>query len=277
MKFEDTNLPQVELVRDAFNQAYANSRTELTEIFQQQIDFLYQNQMMNLDADKAEGIITEEKYNEIKAQRENIRAGQLKQLPLIVEKQIDPMFTATKLGLVAEIRNHSEDPSSPILIAAALLSDSVRSVIDYLKIDAKFGPAVSSIAADINELKAYPDKAEANLAAACSETKRIISARMILSLDRIPAQVEKMKGMTPQFPPNEEQNVFAQAKAVWGNDKTQDKRLVDVFNKAATLLKSSYKIEISETNGAPLLIKSNNTPQKALPGPKKPIIGDDGF
>ena len=277
MKFEDTNLPQVELVRDAFNHAYANSRTELTEIFKQQIEFLYQNQIMSLDMEKAEGRLTEEKYLEIKAQRDNIREGQLKQLPLIVEKQIDPMFSTTKLALVSEIQNHSEAPSSPALIAATLLADSVRSVKDYLKLDAKFGGAVSAVAADINEIKAYPDKAEANLAAACSDAKRIVMARMILSLDRIPAQVEKLKGMTPQFPPNEELNVFAQTKALWGNDKKQDKRVVEVFNKAAALLKSPYKIEISETNSAPVLIKGGNTPPKALPGPKKPIIGDDGF
>ena len=88
MKFEDTNLPQVELVRDAFNHAYANSRTELTEIFKTQIESLYQNQILMLEMEKAEGRLTEEKYLEIKTQRDNIREGQLKQLPLIVEKQI---------------------------------------------------------------------------------------------------------------------------------------------------------------------------------------------
>jgi hypothetical protein len=85
--------------------------------------------------------------------------------------------------------------------------------------------------------------------------------------------------MKKKYPiaPLQEEKIFAEVKILWGNDKKQDTRLKDVFNRVAEAESSTYRIEVKADGSPELVAGAKITPPKALPGKRKgPIIkGDD--
>jgi hypothetical protein len=282
MKFAETGLKQDKLVEEAFNYSYEYNRAlapELEAQFKQQIESQFQFQLDYLNDGKDSGQMTDDEYNLKKSRLEMQKDMQLKQLPKIVSQQLDLMFNATKLGPVLEVQNNSENTSASLL-ASALLLDCVRDPIDYQKVEAKFGSAVAGVIAEVLHIDSYPGQQDENLTKASNDAKRIFMAGLNSSLEQVTAQLKKLPpGQMLRFPPGQEENMFKQAKLLWGNDKKLDKRLVDVFNKAAEAMGSKYRIELGPT-GTPELVETvKKTPPKMLPGPKKgpTIDGDDGF
>ncbi len=275
MRFEDTGLTKEQIVEDAFNYAYAAFLPEVSSQFKQQLDKSYQDQLNQLGELKESGQIDEEQFNKYKTQLDGSLDAQMKRLPQLVEKQAGPLFQQTRISPALELQKHSEK-SSPELLAAALLLDTVRDPIDYQKLDAKFGAAVSGVVAEILHIDSHPDAANDNLAAAGGDAKRIVLAEIAANLGQILSQIEKAPpGSTLKAPLKYEENVFGQLKLLWGNDKKLDTRLVDLFNRTAEGLASSFRIELTDS-GAPELVKSTWAPAKPAPGKKKgPRISGD--
>jgi hypothetical protein len=281
MKFEDTKLPGDKLVEDAFNYAQDYNKAlapELLAQFKQQVESRYATDLLFLNEDKEAGQIDEDKYNASKSRLDMVKEAQLKQLPRIVDQQLENIFTTAKLGPVQEISNHS-DNATPALLAATMLVDCVRDPVDYKKVEGTFGGAVGGLIAEILHIDSYPGTLLASLSDASADAKRIFMAGMSSSLNTVAEQVKKLPpGQMLRFPPKQEETMFSQAKVIWGNDKKQDARLTDVFNKAAEAMNSNYRLELTAA-GAPDLVESiRKAPPKMLPGPKKPPkAGDDGF
>jgi hypothetical protein len=282
MKFEETTLPKDALVEEAFNYANENNKAtapELTAQITQQIELQHQQQLLMLDAKKDAGQMSDDEFNLSKSRLDLQVKMQLRQVPLIVQQEIDFRLREKVLGPALELQNHSE-ASSPEMLAAALLLSAGRDPVDHDHIAAKFGEAVSKPLKQVLHLKAHPaaEEQKANLAAATDDEKRLYKADMTMGLITLSEQAKQMQMM---FLPKEEETIFRPIKQLWGQDSKQDLRLADVFNKIAGVMHSPYRVEINETSGAPELVKNaQNTPSKP-PGPKKPsgppIKGDDGF
>lgn len=275
MKFEDTKLPNEKVVRDAFDHAQENVKEFAPEIEAQlgaQLEMV-RDILTKMEEAKNAGRLSEEKYNAQKAQLEQQKNMIEKNMPMIVAQQLDGIFRQKVLAPVMELHNHSEN-NSPEVLAAALLLDCVPDPVDFEEIVAKFGKGVSDPLKNVLHIDAHrgAKAQEANLAKASEGERRIFKAELAIDLMKLPSQAMQLPmGMSMKV---DEESLFRPIKQLWGGDKKQDARLLDVFNKVATALKSSYKIEL--TDGAPVLVK--NVPQKALPpGKKPPMIGDDGF
>ncbi len=282
MKFEYTPLRKDAIIEDAFNYAQdhqAKLAPEVTQQIQKQIDEQYQKQLLSLDDARDAGYVTEDQYRQNKIRLDNSMEHEKRRLPMIVQQQLEYLFASAKLSPALELQANSDNPSSA-LIAAAMLVDCVRDPQDYKKLEAKFGAAVAGLVAEVLHIQAYPGTALTDIATASSDAKRIFMAGLTTELNQVVGQIAMMPpGSMVQAPPQYEENIFSQVKALWGNDKKQDKNLVEVFNRAAEALFSSFRIVVTPA-GAPALIENAPIapPPAAIPGQKKdPKItwGDD--
>lgn len=278
MRFEDTGLTKNTLVEDAFNYAQEYNRSLAPEValqLKQRLEQDYEKRLAGLDQAKEAGQVDEEAYKKYKASLDASMDMQVKRLPLIAKQQLELMFNKAKIAPVLELQQHSEN-TSPALLAAALVLDTVRDPVDHQKLDAKFGSTVSGLVAEVLHVESYPGTIDQGLSNASADAKRIFLAGLSSSLDQVVQQISKLPpGATLQFPPKQEETMFNQAKTLWGNDKKLDARLVSVFNKAATALASPYRIEVA-ANGTPTLTETAVV-QPQQPGRKKgpKITGDD--
>ncbi len=273
MKFDYTGLTKDALVEEAFDYAQEHNKKLVPEItlqLEKQLDEQYQQRLAQLDDARDAGYVTEDQYNQNKMQLDRSAEFQKKTLPMIAQQQLEYMFSSAKLAPALELQKNSES-SSPALIAAALLIDCVRDPVDYKKVEAKFGGAVAGLIAEVLHIESYPGTAPADISAASTDAKRIFMAGLTTELSQIVQQLAMMPpGAMAEAPPKYEETVFNQVKLFWGNDQKQDKRLVDVFNRAAEALSSSYRIEVTPS-GQPKLVESSasTAPATPLPGQKK--------
>jgi len=285
MKFSESGLSHNRVIEEAFNfsqEGIKSITVELLESFTEQVNTFYADDLEVLNASKKLGEISDEEYEREKAELARIRDTNMKMLPRVAAEEAKNIFRRRSVAPALEIQNNSEK-SSPELVAAAILAHAVRSPVDYQKMAAKFGPAISGLVADLLHIEAYPSERAANLAAAGSDTKRVFLAQMVSELTQILEQAEKLaKRQPPQkimFKPGQEQTLFGNVKVLWGNDKKLDQRMIEVFNSAARITTSPYKIELDAKGKLELVQGAIGTPiKKPRPkGPKGPIIGDDEF
>jgi len=272
MKFEDTKLPKDKVVQEAFNHANENNKALGPEI-KAQIELQIENTFHQLDALRDNGQIDDFVYANEKARLEQTK----RMLPQIVQQQLDMILREEVIAPALELHVHSEN-AAPEVLAAAMLVTSAPDPVDFAEIEANFGKAVSAPLAQVLHINAHRgvEAQRVNLANATDDAKRIFKANFSVALARLPLEARRA-------PPGkqlmmQEEVTFRPIKALWGSDKKQDARLVDVFNKAATALNAAYKIEIvkvDDKTSYPQLVK--NTPPPAPPGQKKPDLGDNGF
>jgi hypothetical protein len=277
MKFQSTGLKQDPIVEAAYDYALAHARnlaSEVSALIKAEINLGYQKQLDALNAAKDSGQLDEERYKGVKAQLDKSLEFELKRLPLTVAQEISFIFDEKTLAPALELQEHSEN-TAPEVLAAALLLESVRDPLDYQKVESRFGGAIAGMVAEILHIDSYPGDGEANTKAASSGVKRILMANLASGLDQVLVQVESLPpGMVLQFPPKQEEKIYSQAKLLWGNDKKQDLRLRDVFNRAAEVVESPFRIEVKA--GKPLLVKeSEGGPFKPNPNKKGPRISGD--
>lgn len=278
MKFHQSGLPNNSMLEDAFNYSFKNVMNTLDESmksFTQQIGLLHDQHMQMLNADKKSGM-KEDEYNMNKVALEKMRDEQLKMGPPMIIEELEKSFVSRRLGPVKEAMSHS-DNASPEVLAALLLTECVRSPVDFRNIEKTFGSAVAAIIAEVVHIDAYPSERDANISKASSEVKSTYQVLMITSLDQMTQQIEQAIAANPMqkimFPPGQEEQIYSGAKLLRGNDKKLDARFIEVFNRASDAASSPYKLEVG-TDGDLELIKGAVTPRKGknpiIPPPKGP-------
>jgi hypothetical protein len=286
MKFSESGLPDNTIIEEAFNYSLAFTKALHTEImgaFTQQIDGFHLQNLQALEAAREEQGLSDEDYEQEKAELENMRSEQLKIGPQVVAEELENIFRTNCIGPALEIQNHS-DKATPELVAAAMMINCVRSPVDHRQVAEKFGAGVSGVVAEVLHIDAYPATRDTALAAAGSDSKRAYLALLTSNLTRMAEQAEMMAQMPMEqqaaFPPGHEEALFSTVSLVWGNDKKLDQHLVDIFNRATLVMDSPFKIEIN-AQGTPELIQGVvGLPMTRNPrprGPKGPTIGDDAF
>lgn len=284
MKFLQSGLPSNNMLEEAFNYSFKNVMNTLDESmksFTQQIGMLHDQHMLMLNADKKAGM-SDDEYKMNKSALEKMRDEQLKMGPPMITEELEKSFVARRLGPVKEAMTHS-DNASPEVLAALLLTECVRSPVDFRNIEKTFGSAVASIIADVVHIDAYPSERDANINKASSEVKSVYQVLMITSLDQMTQQIEQAIAANPMqkimFPPGQEEQIYTGAKLLRGNDKKLDARFIEVFNRASDAASSPYKLEVG-TDGELELIKGAVTPRKGktpiVPPPKGPGNGNGG-
>lgn len=282
MKFSESGLPNNKTIEEAFNYSFANTKAvekELLQDFIRQINAFYTQDLEVLDASRKGGQVSDDEYEREKAELVRVRDTNMKILPRVAAEEAKNIFRRRSIAPALEIQNNSEK-SSPELVAAAILAHAVRSPVDFQKMAEKFGKSISGVVADVLHIQAYPSECSANLTAAGSDTKRVFLAQMVSELTQIIEQAEKLaKKKSDQkimFQPGQETTLFGNVKVLWGNDKKLDQRLVEVFNAAAQVTTSPFKIEV-DAKGTLELVQGAIVPKKKKPSPKDPKIGDDVF
>lgn len=280
MKFSESGLPQDPLVEKAFDYAYENlmsQKKEMMRAFERQVDMLLTQNLTMLELDKKSGELTEEKYAREKEALERMRKEQHQMGPLLVGREMESMFAGKRLGPAKELLQHADGPASGDVVAALLLVDCVRSPVDHQKIVGKFGDKVAGMVAEIVHIDAYPSERETNLGKAAPDVKRAYMALIVSSLGQLVSQVQRMQrlGAGPQvsFQPGQEEQLFNDARASWGNDKKLDQRFIEAFNRAGEVTGSLFRMEV-DAQGALELVQGN-----APKGPKKlkpPIVPPKG-
>ncbi len=283
MNFHESGLPNNQLLEDAFNYSYANIlsyRPDAMADFIRQMNAQFDMQINMLNLDKADGKVPEDQFNFEKETLEKMRDEQIKMGPRIVDNELHNMFLQRRLSPAQELLKSSAENISPELLAATLLVETVRSAVDYLKVEEKFGGNVAHLVAEMNHIDCYPSTRSVSLEKAEDDIKRVYMAQIISNLDFIVAQAEFTAKNNPSlkmmFIAGQEDMVFSDAKALWGNDQKLDQRFIETFNSAAEALSSQFRIEVSATNTLEL-VKSNITPPITPPlvKPKKPTgLGD---
>lgn len=284
MKFYESGLPNDKLVEEAFNASYANAmtfRADVMKDFVRQIGLSFQQQIGLLEADKTANLVSEDEYKREKAALERMRDEQLKMGPRVVEDELNKMFVQRRLAPAQELQKNSEKVS-PEALAAAMLIECVRSPIDYMNLVKKFGDEVGRLVAEVHHADAYPSDRDDALAKSDSETKRVYLALLVTSLDSIVAQAQLMAKINPAqkvvFYGGQEETLFGNAKALWGNDKKLDQRFLAAFNSAAEITTSAFRLEVDASGALELVIGSvtPKDPKNKPPGPKgKSGLGDN--
>jgi hypothetical protein len=287
MKFQESGLPNNEILEEAFNYSYENAMSYTDEAmvdFTQQITEGYLQNLEELNAKKKAGEVPDDIYKLEKKELERVRDAQLKMGPRLIERELNNMFKNRRLAPALEILKNST-ASSPELMAAVILVESVRSPKDWLQLADKFGPGIAGIVAELQHIDAYSAKRSTNLAQASSDIKRAYMAVIITSLEQIVAHFQQMVKMNPQhkitFSAGQEEEIFGNVKLLWGNDKKLDQRFVAAFNRAAETTTSLFRMEV-DAAGAIELVKSNLKPPGGGPGKpsgpgEKSGLGDDVF
>lgn len=290
MDFSNSKLPHSPLLEKAFKYSFDNIMSQLPEhqkMVEEQIHGMHQQQLMFLEAERQNGM-PEEQYKEQKEAIDKMLADQLKIVPAMIKDGLINNFENRRVRAALEIAHHCEKPVAE-LMAAVMLLDCVRSPLDYLAIEKNFGATVAGVIAELVHIDAYPSERNINLGAAADDTKRAYLALMTTGLDMMVAQIRETIQMNPMmqpsFPPGQEQQFYFSANLVWGNDKKQDARFVDVFNQAASSLSSEFRMDIA-ADGSLELVKGTGgfgvprigfDPKKPPSGPGKGSLGGKIF
>ncbi len=266
MKFSQSGLPNDKVVEEAFNYSYAKTmalRHETLKQFKLQIDRIHAQQLHALDAHRAASAqtnvpMTDAVYNSEKNALAQEHADQLAGGPRAVEAYLNNTFAKQHLTPALELHRHS-DKTSPALLAAAVLSDAVRSPIDYEEVITVFGKGIGGLVAECCHLVVYPGEADTLLKNAGSDAKRIYLANVCADLGFFHKMAKANPMQKIAFPPEHAEALFKNAKLLWGNDKKLDQRFVAVFNLTAAAVASVCRMEVA-ADGALQMIKGTVAP-----------------
>lgn len=283
MRFQESGLPNDKLIEEAFNFSLASimaNQKEALKAFQSQIGAMHAENMRGLDLAHRAGDVKDDEYKMQKQMLEKMRDDQLKAGPALISQELGRVFEARRLAPAKEIADNA-DGASPALISALLLVDTVRSPLDYQNVEKRFGSAVAGLVAEVLHIDAYPSERDVTLAKAAPDSKRAYMALLITTISHISLQIEQAMKANPMqqimLPPGQEEQMFANAKTMWGTDKKLDARFLDVFNKAADVISSPFRVEL-DAAGAPELVRDVSGLRKGPKpaGPKPPGNGGLG-
>lgn len=283
MRFHESGLPNDKLIEEAFNFSFATimaNQKDALKSFQAQINAMHAENMHGLDMARRSGDVKDDEYKMQKDMLEKMRDDQLKAGPSLISQELGRVFEQRRLAPAKEIADNA-DGVNPALISAILLVDTVRSPLDFQNVEKRFGTAVAGLVAEVLHIDAYPSERDVTLAKAAPDSKRAYMALLITTINQISSQIEQALKANPMqkimLPPGQEEQMFANAKTMWGVDKKLDARFLDVFNKAADIVSSPFKVEL-DASGAPELVR-DATPARKGPKPTgpKPPGGNGGL
>jgi hypothetical protein len=271
MEFSKTKLPQNPLIAEAYkfslNQMLGIVLQEFIVEHREQVELQYQQDKMALDMARKSQEISKEDYDAQKSEIENLREQNIKLGPAILKRDLEKIFVSRRLAIAEELT--AAGNVAPEAIAAALLLECVRSLPDYKEIENNFGPAVTDIVGEVLHIDAYPTERANRLPQLSDEAKKICLCIIICDLAVLQKKIQQIKKDAPNqifnFPPGQEQRLFADARALVQVDKGLAQKLVTNFNAAAAEVESEFRME-QDDKGALLLVK----PPKKPSGPKPP-------
>jgi hypothetical protein len=277
MKFDESGLPPVKLIRDAFDYAQksvlALHGEELRNL-ERQIARFYQQQMTILQQKKAQKILSEEAFALEVKKLDGVRAHNVKIAPMRITAALENTFAQSHLA-PAQIVFKTAEGIAPEAIAAVLLMECVRSMRDFADLQREFGPVVTNLMAEIQHIESYPMQRLALLEDATPVVKRIHQALTINALEGVAAQAESHKRAHPDqiiaFPPGQEMDIFSTASRTWKTDAKLDTRLMDTFNRTAEKVQSKFRFDNDEDGNLKLVRLTPPTPPKP-PGPNVPAL-----
>lgn len=254
MKFDESGLPPVKMVQDAFNRSYdvlmATQKEELGK-FERQIIRMFRDNMTMLLIERKQGKMPEDVFEREKAQLEEIRKQQMAAGPKLIQNELNRQFVASHLRPALELFRNA-DKAAPEALVAVMLTESIRSPKDFRAIEKEYGPVVADIIADVGHIEAYPAERTKHLAAASDDAKRAYTALSIASLvntaERADMFAKRGGGQRMIFPDGQEEHIFKNFQQVWGLDEKLQARMLEVFNIAAEKLLSGYRIEVDAGN-----------------------------
>lgn len=239
MNFDQSGLPPIQLVQDAFTHSLTHVKAGMNEAlrnFERQIARAHRENVQMLDVERRQTKMSDEDYQKELAELEQMRDEQLKVGPRLIAQELDRNFVKSHVAPARELFKHAEK-AAPEAIAAIMLVECVRSPKDFKAIEAAFGPVVSGMVAELIHIEAYTEDRKANLGGAPDDVKRAYTALTIASLENIGQQAEAFAKRNPGrrivFPDGQEQQLFENSKVIWGVDKKLEERLISVFNKTA--------------------------------------------
>lgn len=272
MKFSDSGLPQTSMIEEAFNYSRAHvmsGRNELVKEIEREFDMMRRQTLMAIEHKKGAGLMTEEEYKAGLENLKQVHERQMSQVSQIADRELDMIFSVRRLKPAQELAQHAA-AQDPVAISAALLIDCVRSPLDFVRLQEKFGSNIATTVAQTVHVDAYPAERIENLTNFSKSSKSVYAALVVTNLDAIAERVNAVAKQTPAqtivFPPGQEEHIFEGIERLWDNDKKLDKRLVDSFNKAAIAVKSVYRVEVDNA-GKPELVKGTppTPPNRNLP------------
>lgn len=235
MKFQDTGLEKNELVEKAFDYSWKTH----TKAFDREIELTKKDverqitaEVDRLDKDPR---FNDEQKKQIKSRLQHQKQQILAQIPLKAMEARDDTYQKNVVG-PAKLLTETSDKTSPELISAVMLVDSIRSPLDYEKVSKEFGEGVAGVVAEFLHIQAYPSEKEANLPTATEDVKRMTLAMVVNGLDQL-AEVSKNlgPGQAIVLSGGDEQakSFFRAAEIVRGTDSKLDEKFVDSFNAAS--------------------------------------------
>lgn len=293
MQFDNSGLPPIRLIEDAFNfsrQNILDRQPEMLVEFKRQINQMFDMEIETLRQMLKAGVVKQDEYDQEMKDLEQTREIQMKMGPELVGKAIDKDFANLRLRPARAL--FKALPSvAPEVVAGLLLVNTIRSPRDFQRVESTFGPVVAGVVADTIDIQAYSSKKAERLPAADPMVKSAIAGMILANFDSLCEQSAAMlkQGRKVIFPQGAEENFFRDIKSVMGADAGLDKALVENFNTTAKTLHSLFVIE-KDAKGAFTLVKkdppvppANNGPNNknlpvVVPKPKgKGGIGDDVF
>jgi len=292
MQFDNSGLPPIRLIEDAFNYSRQNildRQPEMLVEFKRQINQMFDMEIETLRQMLKSGVVKQDEFDLEMKDLEQTREIQMRMGPELVGKAIDKDFANLRLR-PARALFKALPTVAPEVVAGLLLVNTIRSPRDFQRVESSFGPVVAAVVADTIDIQAYTAKKAERLPAADPLVRSAIAGMILANFDSLCEQSATMlkQGRKVIFPPGAEEIFFRDIKAVTGADAGLDKALVESFNITAKTLHSLFVIE-ADAKGALTLVKkdppvppANNGPNKNLPvvipKPKgKGGIGDDVF
>ncbi len=273
MKFEDSGLPPLQLVQDAFEYSRKAVRVDydaMLKDFQRQMAQAHRENVAMFEQLRKQGKMSEQEYTSNMEQLKAMIEHQLKAGPTLINRELDNSFAKGHVKPARELFTMAES-SPPESLAAIMLLECVRSPKDFRAVEKEFGPVVADLLAELLHIEAYEESRKKHLDAAPVEAKRAYYALLISSLDVLGEKAEKLaKSGQPRrivFPDGQENILFENTKALWGVDKQLDARILEVFNKTAGLLMSKLRLQKDQDGDLSLV---------AHVPPKPPANGNDG-
>ncbi len=265
MKFEKSGLPNHELVKKAFDLGWENQKDRYdyqTQHALRDIEYEADAHKRQLSALANAGQIPLDKV--VSEQRKvDIQKEQAKQQTvdgLIMQREED--FLHNIVGPARLAASVAENPT-PQLIAAALLRESVRSPVDFEKIQTSFGTEVSDVLKNYMHLEAYPTEKEKNLPTASDDVKRmclIMSIGAMQSMVSVADKVSQQMMMEQQLQPgqdfkvmmvggdSEARRMVKTAELVRGTDARLDEQFIQNFNRMSSKIDVGIKLEVGSDN-----------------------------
>lgn len=259
MNFDQSGLPPIQLIQDAYDFSYAflmSLKNEEMKNFERQITRMFRENLGMLQEEKRRTKMSDEEFQKELADLQQMRQQQMQAGPRLIQNELDRRFRVTHLRPALELFQHA-DQASPETMAAVLLVECVRSPRDFRRIEATFGPVVADILADMLHIENYQFDRAQNLAAASEQAKRGYTALTIASLENISDRAEvfakRNPGQRMVFPEGQEQQIFANTQSVWGTDAKLQDRMVEAFNKTAAAVLSKFRLQ-KDPQGALALV-----------------------